>query len=61
MVSKNSCLPPGFGLCGMPENLLAGLLRTKVKDLILVSSNAGLGNSGLGLLMEHGQVWVQMY
>ncbi|XP_041359280.1 succinyl-CoA:3-ketoacid coenzyme A transferase 1, mitochondrial-like isoform X2 [Gigantopelta aegis] len=40
----------------MPENLLAGLLRSKVKDLTLVSSNAGIGNSALGLLMEHKQV-----
>ncbi|XP_041357110.1 succinyl-CoA:3-ketoacid coenzyme A transferase 1, mitochondrial-like [Gigantopelta aegis] len=46
----------GFGLCGMPEHLLASLLRSKVNDLTLVSSNAGVDNSGLGLLMEHKQV-----
>ena len=31
----------GFGLCGIPENLIAGLLKTGVKDLTVVSNQAG--------------------
>ena len=31
----------GFGLCGIPENLIRGLLQTKVKGLTVVSNNAG--------------------
>ena len=35
-------LPLGFGLCGIPENLIDGLLKTGVKNLTCVSNNAGL-------------------
>jgi len=31
----------GFGLCGIPENLIAGLLKSGVRDLTVVSNNAG--------------------
>uniref|UniRef100_A0A2I3GL09 Succinyl-CoA:3-ketoacid-coenzyme A transferase n=1 Tax=Nomascus leucogenys TaxID=61853 RepID=A0A2I3GL09_NOMLE len=37
----------GFGLCGIPENLIAALLRTRVKDLQVVSSNVGVEDFGL--------------
>ncbi|CAG0898280.1 unnamed protein product [Darwinula stevensoni] len=46
----------GFGLCGIPENLIVGLLETKVKDLVVVSNNAGVDNFGLGLLLQQKQV-----
>jgi hypothetical protein len=35
-----------FGLCGIPENLISALLKTKVKDLTIVSNNAGVDNFG---------------
>ncbi len=46
----------GFGLCGIPENLISGLLATKVKGLTVVSNNAGVDDFGLGLLLNQGQV-----
>jgi len=46
----------GFGLCGIPENLIGGLLETKVKDLTVVSNNAGVDNFGLGLLLRQKQI-----
>ena len=46
----------GFGLCGIPENLIAALLKTKVDGLTVVSNNAGVDNFGLGLLLQQKQV-----
>lgn len=46
----------GFGLCGIPENLIAALLETQVKDLTVISNNAGVDNFGLGLLLKQKQV-----
>ena len=46
----------GFGLCGIPENLIAALVRTGVKDLTCVSNNAGVDDWGLGLLLQTRQV-----
>jgi 3-oxoacid CoA-transferase subunit A len=46
----------GFGLCGIPENLIAALQRKKSKDLTLVSNNAGTDNFGIGLLLQTKQV-----
>ncbi|XP_033738346.1 succinyl-CoA:3-ketoacid coenzyme A transferase 1, mitochondrial-like [Pecten maximus] len=46
----------GFGLCGIPENLIAAILDTKVKDLTVVSNNAGVDDFGLGLLLKQGQI-----
>lgn len=46
----------GFGLCGIPENLIAALLQSKVKGLTVVSNNAGVDNFGLGLLLRQNQV-----
>jgi 3-oxoacid CoA-transferase subunit A len=40
----------GFGLCGIPENCIASLVRLKVKDLTCISNNAGVDGFGLGLL-----------
>ena len=42
----------GFGLCGIPENLIAALRRKGTKDLTLVSNNAGVDDFGIGLLMQ---------
>lgn len=46
----------GFGLCGIPENLIAALVRTGVKGLTCVSNNAGVDDWGLGLLLQTRQV-----
>ena len=46
----------GFGLCGIPENLIAALQRKGSKDLTLVSNNAGVDTFGIGLLLQSKQV-----
>lgn len=46
----------GFGLCGIPHNLILALRDTGVKDLTVVSNNMGVDGEGLGLLLENRQV-----
>ena len=46
----------GFGLCGIPENLIAALRRKGAKNLTLVSNNAGVDDFGIGLLLQTKQV-----
>jgi 3-oxoacid CoA-transferase subunit A len=46
----------GFGLCGIPENLIAALRRKGTKNLTLVSNNAGIDDFGIGLLLQTKQV-----
>ena len=46
----------GFGLCGIPEHLIAALRDTGVKDLTCVSNNAGVDDWGLGLLLQTRQI-----
>jgi len=46
----------GFGLCGIPENLIAALKRKGVKDLTMMSNNAGVDDFGLGLLLQTRQI-----
>ena len=46
----------GFGLCGIPETLIESLRKTGVKDLTVVSNNAGVDGIGLGVLLETGQI-----
>lgn len=46
----------GFGLCGIPENLIAALREKGTRDLTLVSNNAGSDEHGIGLLVRNGQV-----
>ncbi len=46
----------GFGLCGIPENLIAGLKASGVKDLTVISNNAGVDGFGLGQLLETKQI-----
>src|SRR5437867_556292 len=47
---------PGFGLCGIPENLIVALRDSGIKDLICVSNNAGVDDWGLGLLLQTRQI-----
>ena len=46
----------GFGLCGIPEKLIAAIRESGVKDLTVVSNNAGIDGAGLGLLLESRQI-----
>jgi 3-oxoacid CoA-transferase subunit A len=46
----------GFGLCGIPENLIAALVRKKVRGLHTISNNMGIDGFGLGLMLEAGLI-----
>ncbi len=46
----------GFGLCGIPENSIAVLVKKGVKGLTCISNNAGVDNFGLGLLLQNHQI-----
>lgn len=46
----------GFGLCGIPENCIAELVKMNVKNLTCISNNAGVDNFGLGLLLHQKQI-----
>src|SRR5262249_35161224 len=46
----------GFGLCGIPENLIAALVRKGVRNLTAVSNNCGVDDWGLGLLLQTRQI-----
>jgi 3-oxoacid CoA-transferase subunit A len=46
----------GFGLCGIPENLIAALVRKGSRDLTIVSNGAGVDDFGIGLLVRSRQV-----
>ncbi len=46
----------GFGLCGIPENLIAAIRAAGVKDLTVISNNCGIDDFGLGILLAGGQI-----
>jgi 3-oxoacid CoA-transferase subunit A len=46
----------GFGLCGIPENCIAALVKKKVQQLTCISNNAGVDDFGIGLLLQQKQV-----
>ena len=46
----------GFGLCGIPENLIGALRRKGSKDLTVVSNNAGIDDFGIGILLGNKQI-----
>jgi 3-oxoacid CoA-transferase subunit A len=46
----------GFGLCGIPENLIRALVRKGVKNLTTISNNVGVDGFGMGLLLAAGQI-----
>lgn len=46
----------GFGLCGIPENLIKALADSSVKDLTVISNNCGVDDWGLGLLLRNRQI-----
>jgi len=51
-----SILAGGFGLCGIPENLILALRASGVKNLTVISNNAGVDDFGLGLLLQTRQI-----
>ena len=51
-----SIMVGGFGLCGIPENLIQALVRKKVKNLTTISNNAGVDGFGLGYLLTNRQI-----
>ena len=52
----NTLMLGGFGLCGIPENCIAALVKKGIKNLTCISNNAGVDNFGLGLLLQNKQV-----
>ena len=54
--SNSSILVGGFGLCGVPETLIKGLVQTKVKDLTVISNEGGVHHHGLDMLFETKQI-----
>ena len=46
----------GFGLCGIPENLIAEIAKMDVKDLTVISNNCGVDGFGLGKMLENRQI-----
>ena len=46
----------GFGLCGIPENLIAALRDSGAQNLTVISNNAGVDGFGLGQLLETRQI-----
>jgi 3-oxoacid CoA-transferase subunit A len=51
-----SIMVGGFGLCGMPENLIRALTEKGVKNLTTISNNAGVDGFGVGMLLANGQI-----
>ncbi|MBL7910611.1 MAG: CoA transferase subunit A [Bacteroidia bacterium] len=52
----NTLMVGGFGLCGIPENCIAELVKMGVKNLTCISNNAGVDDFGLGLLLQTKQI-----
>src|SRR5579883_1366170 len=46
----------GFGLCGIPENLIDALVKTGAKNLTVISNNCGIDSVGLGKLLDARQI-----
>ncbi len=56
-ISDNAVLGiGGFGLCGIPENCIAALVKKNIKGLTCISNNAGVDDFGIGLLLKTRQV-----
>ncbi|MFA7360661.1 MAG: CoA transferase subunit A [Candidatus Kapaibacterium sp.] len=46
----------GFGLCGIPENIILELSKTDIKNLTIISNNCGVDDFGLGLMLQNKQI-----
>ena len=53
---NNTIMLGGFGLCGIPENLIQALVKKGTKNLTCISNNAGVDDFGIGLLLQTKQV-----
>jgi 3-oxoacid CoA-transferase subunit A len=56
LADNMTVLAGGFGICGIPENLIAEIRRRGVKGLTVVSNNCGIDGFGLGVLLEDRQI-----
>jgi 3-oxoacid CoA-transferase subunit A len=56
ITDNSTIMVGGFGLCGIPENLILGLRDKGVKNLTCISNNAGVSDFGLGLLLQKKQI-----
>jgi 3-oxoacid CoA-transferase subunit A len=56
IVNGNVLMLGGFGLCGIPENCIAALVKKGTADLTCISNNAGVDDFGIGLLLKQKQV-----
>jgi 3-oxoacid CoA-transferase subunit A len=56
IASGSTVMLGGFGLCGVPENLIAALVRKGVKGLHTISNNMGVDGFGMGLMLEAGMI-----
>ena len=46
----------GFGLCGIPENCIAAIVKKGINNLTCISNNAGVDNFGIGMMLHNRQV-----
>lgn len=56
LTDNMTVLAGGFGLCGIPENLISEIYRRKVMGLTVISNNCGISDFGLGVLLQQRQV-----
>jgi 3-oxoacid CoA-transferase subunit A len=56
LIDGATILMGGFGLCGIPENLIAAVRRKGTKNLTIISNNPGVDDFGIGLLLQNHQV-----
>lgn len=56
IISGQTLMAGGFGLCGIPENLIGALAATQINDLTVISNNCGVDDFGLGLLLQQRQI-----
>src|SRR5215217_2193929 len=56
VIDGSTIMLGGFGLCGIPENCIAALVRKGIKELTCISNNAGVDDFGLGLLLKTRQI-----
>src|SRR5690348_16445134 len=56
IVSGSTIMFGGFGLCGIPENLIAALVKRRITGLHTISNNMGVDGFGMGLMLEAGMI-----
>ena len=52
----DTLLVGGFGLCGIPENLISAMVNKGTRDHTVISNNCGVDDFGLGLMLNQGQI-----